>query len=203
MSRLRLAGAAVIAVSALVVACGGDGVGLRGITRAEPLQVGAVELPDVTDGAAPDLTFAFRAEPGRLLLVYFGFTSCPDVCPTTLSDVRSALQRLGPDLASRVRLAMVTVDPDRDTPDVLNRYVGSFVADYRVLRPASAEQLRRAEQPFLATSSVTTGAGGRPEVSHTATLYAVDDTGTVLVEWPFGTSAGSIADDLRRLLRSP
>lgn len=190
--------AAVIAVVAAACGSGGSTATLEGLVRDQPLQVGDRSLPQV----APDGTetpFAFQAADGGLLFVAFGYTNCPDVCPTTLYDIKKALAQLGDD-ADRVRVAFATVDPERDTPEVLNQYLGSFVADGHPLRTTDADQLRAAEDAFGVTSSVTKADDGRVEVAHTARSFVVDDTGAVVDEWAFGTSADAMASDLQILL---
>lgn len=180
--------------------CGSGGSStLAGITRPEPLQVGSVTLPDVTDGdASSELTMV--AEADQLLIAYFGYTHCPDVCPTTMFDLANALERID-DRAERVDVALVTVDPARDTPEVLNGYLDYFFdGGYHAVQPVDLEQLANAQQPFGASSSVTTTASGEVEVSHTAITYVIDQTGSVLVEWPFGTKGDAMADDLEILL---
>lgn len=154
----------------------------------------SLALPDAS--GAP---FAMRARPGTLLLVYFGYTSCPDVCPTTLSDVRTALKRIGAK-ASAVQLAMVTIDPARDPAPKLAAYLDSFVTGSIALSTTDDAALRRVADAFGAQYSVTTSATGAPEVSHSAFLYALDDTGTLLVQWPFGIHAPTLADDLDALV---
>lgn len=178
------------------------GTELSGLVRPQPLEVGAVSLPEVTDGR-PEEPFAFRAAPGELLVGYFGFTSCPDVCPTTLANLRVAREELGSD-GDRVGLAMVTVDPHRDTPEVLSGYLASFADRYHALRTTDPDALRSAEEAFGASSSVTTTPEGAIEVAHTGTTYVIDDQGRVVVEWPFGMTADAMGSDLRVLLeRSP
>ena len=179
---------------------------LHGVVRADPLEVADVALPDVTPGALrgggvldADGRLVMRAAPGRLLLTYFGFLNCPDVCPTTLADVRTALRRLDPAAAARVDLAFVTVDPDRDTPAALAEYLTAFLPTFHAVR-TDAAGLAPALDAFLATAEVTVAADGTVDVAHSAVLYAVDERGTVVVEWPFGTSATALADDLRLLL---
>lgn len=202
-----LGAAAVLAVgSAGCGAVDGDGDALHGVVRAEPLEVGAVALPDVAPAALraggvidDDGRLVLRAAEGRLLLVYFGFLNCPDVCPTTLADLRAALRRLPAAEADRVDVAFVTVDPDRDTPAALAAYLPAFLPRFHALR-TDAAGLRPALDAFLATAEVTVAADGDVEVAHSAVLYAVDATGRVVVEWPFGTSATALADDLRILL---
>jgi len=137
------------------------------------------------------------------MLVYFGYTFCPDVCPTTLADVRLALADLSPDQRASVEVGMVTVDPKRDTGKVLNGYLGHFFAKdvFASFVSRSPEQLARAEKAFGASHELgKPGKDGSYDVDHTAQLFAVDSNGVVRVEWPFGTSPEDIAADLRTLL---
>jgi protein SCO1/2 len=134
-----------------------------------------------------------------VLVVYFGYTTCPDVCPTTLADMHRAIARIGDD-AKRVEVAFVTVDLARDTPDVLAPFLAAFVANGHPLRPASEAQLAAAEHALGASSSVTRGADGELEVSHSGTGYLVDAGGHVVGEWPFGTAPERMAHDLKALL---
>ena len=198
--------AASLLIGSVVIigACGGSETTLRGIVRDEPLIVGSVAVTDVTSAgryADHDGSFEFRAEPGRLLVVYFGYTNCPDLCPTTLALVRAAKRELGED-GDRIDLAMVTVDANRDTPEVMNGYLASFTDDFHALVPSDDFELRAAEGAFLASSTIVTDASGEIEVGHSATAYVVDSTGTVLVEWPFGIDKNVMIDDLRILLES-
>lgn len=200
--RRRLLGAALACLLATsVVACGGaDDYQVGGWVR-EPLpNVNTVALPDVANGDAP---FEFRAPPGEVLVVYFGFTFCPDVCPTTLSDLQAALTALGDD-AQRVEVAFVTVDPGRDVGDKLTGYIG-FFTDGRghALRTADPELLALAAEPFGVEYEVRTDADGEIEVGHTASLFVVDDQGRLLLTWPFGTTPEVLAADLAWLLESP
>jgi protein SCO1/2 len=142
--------------------------------------------------------FELKAKPQEVLIVYFGYTNCPDVCPTTLVAIKNAKKKIGV-LSDRVDLAMITVDPQRDTANILPRYLSSFTDRYHALIPANEAELRSAEKAFGATSSVTT-VDGKIEVVHGGTAYLVDDTGTVLVQWPFGLDAQSMANDLTVLL---
>ena len=142
--------------------------------------------------------FYFAAEPNELLIAYFGYTHCPDVCPTTLVTIKNAKKKIG-DLAARVNLAMATVDPQRDTVEVLPRYLASLSDRFIALIPASFEELRTAEEFFQTSSSVTIS-GEKVEVIHSGTAYVVDERGEVLVEWPFGLDADSMAHDLTQLL---
>ncbi len=173
---------------------------IQGLQRDDPLDVSGVTLPEVAEDATTT-PFRFVAPTGDLLFVAFGYTNCPDVCPTTLSDIRKALDLLDPDEAARVEVAFATVDPERDTAEVMSGYLASFVADGHPLRPSSDAELTAAQAPFNITSSVTKTPEGRTEVTHTAKSFVIDDQGHVVVEWAFGTGADAMASDLRLLLQ--
>lgn len=169
---------------------------LVGLRRDDPPDVAGLELTDARTGEP----FSLVPPPGDLEIVYFGFTSCPDICPTTLSDLRKARKELGDD-AARVGLTFVSVDPRRDTAAVLDGYIGSFVPDYHVVRIEDPAALAAVQAPFGARSSIgPEQADGTYEVKHTGTMYAVDPTGHVVLEWAFGTPPDAIAADLRLLL---
>ncbi len=163
--------------------------------------VGQLALPEVHPGR-PDAAFHFRAAPGHVLFVDFGYTSCPDVCPTILGDLRQALRGLGAE-ARRVDVAFVTVDPARDVPRVLAPYLASFVRDGHALRPRSRAELAPVQRAFGAASTVTRAADGTIEVTHSATSYLVDENGRIVAEWPFGTKPAAMTRDLRARLGLP
>jgi protein SCO1 len=184
----------------LLGACtpGGSGHALHGIRMAKPLVVGDVAVREVRE-AGPPAPFVFRAPPGELLYVFFGYAHCPDVCPTTLADLRRALRLLGPD-AARVEVAFVTVDPARDSVALLAPFVHAFVPGAHALQPASQEELANAERAFGAASSVSRRGDGTVDVSHTGASYVVDHGGHVLVQWDYGITPANMAADLRVLL---
>jgi protein SCO1 len=194
----------IVAAAAVLAGCSGEGgaasrPALEGITRPEPLQVGSVVVPEV-DADGNETDFAFRADDGELLFVYFGYTLCPDLCPTTFADFKGALALLDPDDAARLSAAFVTVDPDRDTPEIMVGYLGYFVDRGHAIRITDPERLRATETAFGASSTIRTTPEGVVEVSHTSISYIVDSTGSVVVEWPFGVKSAAMAADLRILL---
>lgn len=204
MTRCRACLPLVAVAVALALAAAGCGGEEQGASTAfapfdTPLDVGAVELPDVspTGRGAP---VAMGAAPGGVQLVFFGYTTCPDVCPTTLARIRQARRDLDAAEASRVSVAFVTVDLERDTPERLNGYVGSFVPRYLAFRAASPAALACAERAFKAAHTIERKADGAIAVTHTSVLYAVDDTAHAIGMWRYGTAPEAIADDLRRLL---
>jgi protein SCO1/2 len=137
---------------------------------------------------------------GKLVMLYFGYTFCPDVCPATLADVATALERLGP-RADDVQMIMVSVDPARDSPELLEEYVRHF--DSRFIGVTGTEDeiasvatlygvYYRAQEGTEATGYL---------IDHTATLIVVDREGRMKLIVPFGAEADAIADDLDYMLR--
>ncbi len=187
-----------IAFVLLAAGCADDPHIYAGYTRSPTPSVATVALPMV-DADGEIGPFEFRAAEDELLLVYFGYTSCPDVCPTTLFDVRTALAELGDD-AAKVDLAMVTIDPAVDTDEVVAGYVRSFVDDAIALRTDDDTELRAAASAFGADYGVNTNDEGEPEVFHTGALYAVDAAGDLVLTWSFGTTASDMAIDMAEML---
>lgn len=136
---------------------------------------------------------------GQVIVVYFGYTFCPDVCPTTLTRVDQALDMLGDD-ADRVQVIMVSVDPERDTPEVLARYVPAFNKTFIGLTGTRQEvaQLATVYGVYFEKTEVEGAAGYL--VDHTATLMVIDKDGYLKLVLPFDVSAADIADDLAYLV---
>ena len=151
-----------VALLGFLAACGGTGDG-DSLIGYEPPSVTRTADVTVTEAGAPE-PFRLEADDGGILIVYFGYTNCPDVCPATLATIKNALRRVDDDLAARVDLAMITVDPERDTVEKFPRYLGSFLERFHALVPADEAELRAAEAPFGATSSVTKKPDGTVEV---------------------------------------
>ncbi len=189
------------AVAALVlVACGGssdDGADTLSGAIIDPApQVDLVSLPSLSD---PGTDVDFRARQGGIQVVYFGFTNCPDVCPTTLADLTIALRKLDSADADLVDVVMVTVDPERDL-DVLDTYVTSFVDDAVAVGTLDIERTIAAGTPFGASWEVRTLEDGLVEVDHSPFLYAVDDAGRLALMWQFGATSDDMSKDLSLLL---
>ncbi len=179
-------------------------VGACGANLAEEPLAGIVRSPEpsLADLSLPDRTgkdFMMRAESGRLLVVYFGYTACPDVCPTTMADLSAALQNLG-DGADRIDVAVISIDPGRDTQEIIDGYAASFVEEATGLRTEDQDLLRSVTEGFGADYLVKVAEDGTIEVGHTGFLYAVDDNGNLVVSWSFGTPALDIERDLSILL---
>ena len=159
----------------------------------------AFTMTDATTGK-PVTAADFR---GRIVLLYFGYTNCPDVCPLTLHNIALILHRLGRS-ADAVRVLFVTVDPKRDTLPVLRAYTALFAPQIVGLRP-DANQLARLARRYRLAYSVSPARASHPyEVTHSAAVYAFDRTGAARLLIPSLASAtpdlaGATAD-LERLL---
>ena len=171
------------------------------MTRESPLEVGMVTLPEEFDNGAPTSEFTFVAQEGELLVVFFGYTMCPDICPTSLTDFRSALRRMG-SRAEKVDLAFVTVDPERDTIDKLIPFLSTYATRYHAIRTTDFSLLKSVQDRFLVRSSVTTDENGYVQVTHTGTAFVVDSTGVVVDELPFGIGADGMENDFTVLLNN-
>lgn len=149
------------------------------------------------DGKARSLA-QFR---GKAVVVVFGFTHCPDVCPTALADLATALRALGAE-GARVQVLFVTVDPKRDTPELLRQYVPAFHPSFLGLI-GDEDALARVRKDFNVYAAVR--AGSTPEtysVDHSGQMFGFDPQGRIRLVWAPGMAPGLIADDLRILLNS-
>jgi cytochrome oxidase Cu insertion factor (SCO1/SenC/PrrC family) len=154
---------------------------------------GPFELTDHT--GKPRTNSDFR---GKLMLVYFGFTYCPDVCPTDLQAIGLALDKLGTD-GDSVQPLFITVDPERDTPQHLAEYVPMFHPRLIGLT-GSAEAIRKAADAYkvyYAKVDPPKGDGGYYTVDHTAFIYLMDREGNYLGFFPPGTSADRMVEIIR------
>jgi protein SCO1/2 len=136
---------------------------------------------------------------GKVVVVFFGYTQCPDVCPTTMAELAEVKRALGPD-GERVQGVFVTIDPERDTPELLKAYVAGFGPDFVALR-GSPEQLKALAKDFKVFYAKVPGkAEGSYTMDHTAGSYVFDTQGRVRLFTRYGTGAKALADDLKLLL---
>lgn len=137
---------------------------------------------------------------GKPVLLYFGYTFCPDVCPTTMAELGRMMRELG-DQAEDVQVVMISVDPGRDTPERLAEYVRYFHPDFIGLT-GTEEEVSQAATPlgiYYAKQEVE-GASGYL-MDHTATVLMIDKDGSTRMIWPYGTPAEDMAEDVRYFLR--
>ncbi|MDQ9169024.1 SCO family protein [Oxalobacteraceae bacterium R-40] len=136
---------------------------------------------------------------GKAVIVFFGFTHCPDVCPTTLAELATVMQELGP-LAEKVQVLFITVDPERDTPELLAKYVPAFDPRFLGLvgSPAETEQVAKEFKAFY--QKVPGKTAGSYTVDHTAGSYIFDPQGRIRLFARHGQGSESIVHDLKILL---
>jgi len=137
---------------------------------------------------------------GRAVVVFFGYTQCPDVCPTTLAEVAQAKQLLGAD-GSRVQAVFVTLDPERDTPEVLQAYMRNFDPGFVALR-GTPEQLAALAKDFKVYYKKVEGkTPGSYTMDHSAASFVYDPKGRLRLYTRYGGGARLLADDLKLLLK--
>jgi len=167
-------------------------------------------LKNITGLVSP-LQFRLTDQDGRavtaadyhhdLVLLYFGYTECPDECPTTLTTLANALHTLGPK-ASQVRVLFVTVDPRRDTTEVLKRYVNNFGPQFVGLRPDQEELTDLSKRYRIAYHYETPDKYGNYEVDHSSAVFIFDGDGRARLLALSDNTAQQVASDLHRLLAS-
>lgn len=138
---------------------------------------------------------------GKLVVVFFGFVNCPDVCPATMIDMKGAMEELGKQ-AEQVQVVFITVDPERDSQQLLSQYVPAFDKRFLGLRGdmAQTKTVARDFKVFFAKVPGTTE--GNYTIEHTAASYVFDQTGKVRLMIRNGVDAKTIAGDLKQLLDS-
>jgi protein SCO1 len=135
---------------------------------------------------------------GKWSLVYFGYTHCPDACPTALNDISIALDELGPKREA-VRPVFITVDPERDTPAVLKSYVTSFDAPILALT-GSPEEVAQAAKDYRVYYAKHAEAGGDYSMDHSSVIYVMDPQGRFTASFTHENTPEQIAERLKKLL---
>lgn len=144
--------------------------------------------------------FDLKKHQGNVVLIFFGYTSCPDVCPTTLSEMKRVKAALG-EAAEDVQVVFVTVDPDRDTFEKLDAYVSLFDPSFIGLT-GSSEALEKAWKDYGVFREIDTESETAADylVNHSSRLYLVDPDGKLAVTYSYGTPADTIAKDVNYIL---
>ena len=192
--RALLALAGAIGVTGLLAACGKKDVQFKGsdISGTKLGQDMAMQ-----DGSGQVRTLADYQ--GKVAVIFFGFTQCPDVCPTAMAELSQAMTLLGDD-AQKVQVIMISVDPARDTPEVLSAYVQAFNPSFVGLT-GTPEQLSTTAKSFK--TYYAKSAGATPEqysMDHASSFYILDQQGEARVLASGNSSAQDIAHDIRQLL---
>ncbi|MGC4190307.1 MAG: SCO family protein [Thermomicrobiales bacterium] len=201
-------------VAALVLLVGGVGIYLfqqsRSDAKAYEFKGGFWTPPHIaTDLALTDQNgqpFSLEDHKGKVILLYFGYTYCPDYCPTTMSDFMQVKEQLG-DRANDVEIVFVSVDPERDTPARIKEYLGFFDPSFIGLtgtedQPAPIERDYAVSVSKDSATPISAGSSFYL-VSHSTSLYAIDQSGNLRLTWAYGTSPADVTSDVTYLLDHP
>jgi protein SCO1/2 len=197
-----------VAGVALLVAVGVAGCEKLGMPNAASGAEGRFQAVDIT-GAEYGRSLALTDQngvartladfKGKVTVVFFGYTQCPDVCPTTMLELAQVKKSLGAE-GERVQGVFVSVDPDRDTPEVLKAYMASFDPSFVALR-GTAEQTSAAAKEFKVFFAKVPGrTEGSYTVDHTAGSYILDAEGKIRLFVRYGSGAPALTADLKALL---
>ncbi len=137
---------------------------------------------------------------GKVVVVFFGFTQCPDVCPTSMAELAEVKQMLGAD-GDKLQAIFITVDPERDTPELLKAYMGNFDPSFLALRP-TPEQLPQVAKDFkIYYKKVDGKTQGSYTMDHSAGSYIYDPKGIIRLYNRYGSGAEMLASDIRLLIK--
>jgi len=170
----------------------------RGTTFAEPYPVASEVDLTRSDGSR----FRLSEMRGDVVLLFFGYTSCPDVCPTTMAELRKALSELSEQDAERVTVVFVTVDPERDTPERVQAYVDQFNPAFIGLSGTKADLEKIWTEYGVFREIVNGQSAAGYVVNHTARVSLIDQQGNLRVSFSFDTPVEDIVHDLKLVLKS-
>ncbi len=167
-------------------------------TRYDP----PLSAPSISLNKADGQPFHLADLKGKITLLFFGYTSCPDVCPTTLAELKQAISMLKEPEQTAVQVVFISVDPDRDTPQRMQDYVSHFNPDFIGLS-GSLTDLEPIWQAYGIYRQIEqTGSASGYTVSHTARIFLIDQDGNLRLTYGFQTPPQDVAHDLQLLLRA-
>ena len=169
----------------------------RGTVYAEPYPP-APEIELTRDNGA---SFKLSGMRGNIVLLFFGYTSCPDVCPTTMAELKQALEALHENDAKQVKVLFVTVDPERDTPERVQQYVNHFNSDFIGLSGTESELADVWKDYGVFRENVEGASAAGYLVNHTARVTLIDRNGNLRLSYAFDTPVDSIVHDLKLVLK--
>ncbi|HUE99381.1 MAG TPA: SCO family protein [Anaerolineales bacterium] len=168
----------------------------RGTTYAEPYPV-ASEIELTHENGT---SFRLSGRRGKVVALFFGYTSCPDICPTTMAELNQALGKLG-NQADQVQVLFITVDPQRDTPERVQEYVNHFNPSFVGLS-GSVSELAKVWNDYGVFVEIVDGTSAAGYlVNHTARVTLIDQQGNLRVSFPFDTPVEDVVHDLNLLLK--
>lgn len=157
---------------------------------------GPFQFTDATTGK----TVTDRSFRGRMMLIYFGYTYCPDACPTALNNISQAMAKLGPD-ANKVVPLFISIDPDRDTPKVMAAYTKAFDPRIQGLTGSAAETATAAKE-FAVYYKKHEEPGGGYLMDHSSLIYVIGDDGKFVKILPASENGDKLAGDIEKLLEA-
>jgi protein SCO1/2 len=157
-------------------------------------------VPDIRLTDTAGKSYAITGTDKRLTLVFFGYTHCPDECPTTMAMLASAMNQLDDADRGNVQVVFVTTDPARDTGPVLRHWLDRFDPDFTGLTGPMPRILRLAGRLGVPVAKGRRLASGGYDVTHGTQVLGMDGSGNVPVEWTLGTTAPELARDIHQLL---
>lgn len=168
----------------------------RGTSYGEPFPLAADFSLTKLNGE----TFRLSEQHGKIVLLFFGYTSCPDVCPTTLAEMKQVMDALG-EKAQQVQLVFVSVDPDRDTPEKIQGYVEHFNPSFLGLSGSKSELEPIWNSYSIFREEVQSDSAFGIIINHTARLFLVDPQGNMRLSYAYGTPVDDIVHDIELLLK--
>lgn len=192
--RTFLVASAAFSVASLLAACSKSKPQFKAIDLTGADYARDLRLPDA-DGHERTLK-DFR---GKVVVLFFGYTQCPDVCPTTLSEIAQAKQLLGAD-GARVQGVFVTLDPERDTPQVLKAYLANFDPTFVALRGTPEQTAAVAKDFKIFYQKVPGKTAGSYTLDHSAAAYVYDPEGRLRLYTRYGSGPQALASDVKLLL---
>ena len=138
---------------------------------------------------------------GKVVVVFFGFTQCPDVCPTTMVELAQVKKSLGAS-GDKLQVVLISVDPERDTPEILKAYMTNFDPSFLALRPTLPELAAVAKEFKIYYKKVEGSAPGSYSMDHTAGSYVFDGKGHIRLFTRYGSGADLLVSDIRQLIKT-
>lgn len=169
----------------------------RGATFGEPFP----PAPEIELTRGDGTSFRLSEMRDKVILLFFGYTSCPDVCPTTLAQLKSALEKLGEDKAGQVQVLFVTVDPERDTPERMQAYADHFNSSFIGLSGSQTELEKIWKEYGIFREIVPGDSAAGYSVNHTARVIVIDRQGSMRVSFGTDMPVEDIVHDLKIILK--
>jgi len=192
-----MAGAVALALSAgILAACSPDKPQFKSVDLTGADYASGFSLSDQNGQTRTLKDFA-----GKVVVVFFGYTQCPDVCPTTMAELAQVKKLLGAD-GDKLQAVFITVDPERDTPALLKAYMGNFDPSFVALRPSMA-QLPEVAKDFKVFYKKAEGkTPGSYSMDHSAGSYIFDAKGRIRLYTRYGSGTENLVSDIRLLLKN-